>query len=62
MTLELWGSETVGDLMDRERQPLAALAPLAGSLRFAVNQSFATRETPLQDGDEIAVLPPVSGG
>ena len=29
---------------------------------LAVNQGFAPRETPLHDGDEVALMPPVSGG
>lgn len=29
---------------------------------LAVNQAFADRATPLQDGDEVALMPPVSGG
>jgi molybdopterin synthase catalytic subunit len=32
------------------------------SLLFAVNQEYATRDTPLQENDELAVFPPVSGG
>jgi molybdopterin synthase catalytic subunit len=32
------------------------------SLLFAVNQEYATRETLLEENDELAVFPPVSGG
>lgn len=32
------------------------------SLRMAVNGEFAAWERELADGDEIALLPPVSGG
>src|ERR1043165_8258307 len=32
------------------------------SLLFAVNQEYATQETVLQENDELAVFPPVSGG
>ena len=32
------------------------------SLLFAVNQEYATPETSLQENDELAVFPPVSGG
>src|SRR5687768_2217350 len=32
------------------------------SLLFAVNQEYATRDTPLKQNDELAVFPPVSGG
>jgi molybdopterin synthase catalytic subunit len=31
-------------------------------LLYAVNQEYADRERPLADGDEVAVIPPVSGG
>lgn len=29
---------------------------------LAVNRSYATPETELQEGDEVALIPPVSGG
>ena len=38
---------------------------LPGSLqevRVAINQQFAAADTPLQPGDELAFLPPISGG
>ncbi len=28
----------------------------------AINQEYAEREQPLSDGDEVALLPPMSGG
>ena len=31
-------------------------------LCWAVNQSFATADHPLQPGDELAFLPPITGG
>lgn len=31
-------------------------------IRVAVNQQFASADTPLQPGDELAFLPPISGG
>lgn len=34
----------------------------AAHIRMAVNQTIAKRETPLNDGDEIAFFPPVTGG
>jgi len=33
-----------------------------GGLLFAVNRSYAGRTTALGPGDEVAVIPPVSGG
>lgn len=32
------------------------------NLRMAVNQEMAAPDTPLQDGDEVAFFPPVTGG
>jgi molybdopterin converting factor subunit 1 len=37
------------------------LAP-GRAVRFAVNHRVARRDQPLRDGDELAVLPPVTGG
>jgi sulfur-carrier protein len=35
--------------------------PPAG-VRVAINQRFASWDAPLTDGDELAFLPPISGG
>ena len=43
-----------------ERYP--AMAGLNGSLLYAVNAEYVDAETPLRDGDELALIPPVSGG
>lgn len=31
-------------------------------LKIALNQEFAQEDSPIQEGDEIALIPPVSGG
>lgn len=38
------------------------LSPMRDTLAFAVNGEYARMEERLSDGDEVAVLPPVSGG
>jgi molybdopterin converting factor subunit 1 len=43
-----------------ERHP--ALAPWQGSLRMAVNCEYVSLTHPLKEGDEVAIIPPVSGG
>lgn len=48
---------TLGDLLADPR-----FAPLPKDALLAVNQSFADRATPLVDADEVALMPPVSGG
>jgi molybdopterin converting factor subunit 1 len=40
----------------------AELARFRASLVASRNQEFAAWSTPLQSGDEVAFLPPVSGG
>lgn len=35
---------------------------LPPGIRVAINQAFATADTPLADGDELGFLPPISGG
>ena len=43
-----------------ERHP--ALAARMESLRIARNERFATMEDRLEDGDVLALIPPVAGG
>ncbi len=60
-----WSAEpgtTVGAFLDAFLRTYPGLAPHRGSLMVAVNQAFAERDAVLRDGDEVALLPPVSGG
>jgi molybdopterin synthase catalytic subunit len=59
---ELGSSATVADLWRSLREQYPALAPYDGAIAIAVNQTFASPSTPLAAGDEVALLPPVSGG
>lgn len=38
------------------------LSPRIPSAMIAVNQEFVVEEAALRDGDEVAFIPPVSGG
>ena len=42
--------------------PALALGAEPEGLLYAVNQEYAARERELADGDEVALIPPVSGG
>ena len=53
---------TAGDLLAALAAQHPAVAAMQPSLALAVNQEYARRETVLRDGDEVALLPPVSGG
>ena len=39
-----------------------AFAPYEGSISCAVNADYARLTSAIRDGDEVAFLPPVSGG
>ena len=58
------GVGSVGQLHDHLAARGGAWQALATTknLRVAVNQEMASMQTPLQDGDEIAFFPPVTGG
>ncbi len=53
---------TAADVWKNLESESPALAPLAGSVSVAVNHRFVPRDTVLAAGDELAFLPPVSGG
>lgn len=52
---------TVGDLKQRLLTQYPALADI-GTFRLAVNEEFASDTDPVHPEDEIAIIPPVSGG
>lgn len=53
---------TVGSAFRQLVERFEQLERFGRSLLFAVNQEYATPETPLAENDELAVFPPVSGG
>ena len=57
VTVELPDGARVGDALS-ELSDLARGLPLV----MAVNRDYADEETPLDPGDELALIPPVSGG
>ena len=60
--LELGEGATVADLWATLRRSYPALDEVGDALRFAVNQEYVDRAHHLADDDEVAVIPPVSGG
>ena len=53
---------TAGNLMDRLVAEQPRLDRMRDSVMVMVNQSYAATDRTLQDGDEVAFIPPVSGG
>ncbi len=60
--LEASKNATVGSVLAQFAAQFPLLESYRGSLLFARNSEYATPHTPVQDGDEIAFFPPVSGG
>ncbi len=60
--LQVEGGLTLGELWPllTERHP--DLVPMRDTLAFAVNGEYARGDAGVSPGDEVAVLPPVSGG
>ena len=56
-TLELTDGATLGDVW-----PALDLGSEPSGLLYAVNKRYAETETALMEGDEVALIPPVSGG
>ena len=61
-SLEQFPGRTVADLLQYYRVIAPEIASLWDSMAVAVNQQYARAATTLADNDEIALLPPVSGG
>lgn len=59
--LELPAPATVGALVERLRA-LAGGRALPERPLVAVNLAHARADTPLAEGDEVAILPPLAGG
>ena len=60
--LDLRDGASVADAWDALVAMYPALAPGRASVRFARNGTYADAGTQLADGDEVAMIPPVSGG
>jgi molybdopterin converting factor subunit 1 len=60
--VELGEGLSVADVFRLLCQRFPELADHAGSLMYAVNAEYVPPDHPLQAGDELALIPPVSGG
>jgi MoaE-MoaD fusion protein len=61
-SISLPENSTLGDVLHHYEQAIPRLKETAGSLAMSVNQEYAGPATKLTQGDEVALLPPVSGG
>jgi molybdopterin converting factor subunit 1 len=53
---------TIGSVWDALARDYPAITPYAESMSCALNAEYARMTTRVSEGDEVAFLPPVSGG
>lgn len=58
------GPATVAELLQAVAAAYPALSDIiaGGRIMVSVNREFAQRDAPVKDGDEVALMPPFSGG
>jgi molybdopterin converting factor small subunit len=62
LIVDLPEGSTLTQLFDRVQGQFPRLQGLAGSLLFSVNREYAPPDKRLSADDEVALIPPVSGG
>jgi len=62
LSREVAAGATVGSLWQQLATEFPEIASYERSISTAVNADYARRNQVLADGDEVAFLPPVSGG
>ncbi len=60
--LQLEDGATIESAIAQIAQQFVSLREFLPRVAFAVNQQYVPPTTPLHDGDELALIPPVSGG
>ena len=60
--LDVPSPATVAQAAAALQQHYPVLAPYLSNVRFSLHMDFVEADTPLSAGDEVALIPPVSGG
>lgn len=61
-TVELRDGALLAELYSTLQERIPGLSKFGSSLALSINYEYAATDSPLHDGDEVALLPPVSGG
>jgi molybdopterin converting factor subunit 1 len=62
LTREVESGQTVEGLWSMLTEEFPSLRPFTGRILYAVNQAYTKGNHRLQVDDEVALIPPVSGG
>ena len=62
VALDLPENATVADAREPLLRRFPALSGYIGRCAYAINRAYVKPDEILRDGDELALLPPVSGG
>ena len=62
MEIDVKETARLGDILDILVEKFPALERYRDEIKMAINHEYAPLETALRERDEVAILPPVSGG
>ncbi|QDU62064.1 Molybdopterin synthase sulfur carrier subunit [Planctomycetes bacterium Pan216] len=62
VTMEVGQAATIGELRGKIVDEFPDLGPIVGRSMFALNETYVSDDAAISDGDEVACIPPVSGG
>ncbi len=62
LDLNLPEGKSVVDAVELVVEQYPSLKPFISKIAFALNEEYVSISTRLHDGDELAFIPPVSGG
>ena len=60
--MELSEGAILQDILDRLKDEKPEISGLFETMQMSVNWQYADRETKLSNNDEVALIPPVTGG